>query len=35
MMGTEALQITMCAPAMVDLEGQTDPWLTSTKKYKA
>uniref|UniRef100_A0A8C4N8I0 DNA-directed RNA polymerases I, II, and III subunit RPABC2 n=1 Tax=Eptatretus burgeri TaxID=7764 RepID=A0A8C4N8I0_EPTBU len=34
-LGTRALQISMCAPVMVQLEGQTDPLLIAFKELKA
>uniref|UniRef100_A0A8C3NUL3 DNA-directed RNA polymerases I, II, and III subunit RPABC2 n=2 Tax=Passeriformes TaxID=9126 RepID=A0A8C3NUL3_GEOPR len=34
-LGTRALQIAMCAPVMVELEGETDPLLIAMKELKA
>ncbi|XP_060600412.1 DNA-directed RNA polymerases I, II, and III subunit RPABC2-like [Ruditapes philippinarum] len=34
-LGTRALQIAMCAPVMVELEGETDPLVIATKELKA
>uniref|UniRef100_UPI0035900155 DNA-directed RNA polymerases I, II, and III subunit RPABC2-like isoform X2 n=1 Tax=Myxine glutinosa TaxID=7769 RepID=UPI0035900155 len=34
-LGTRALQIAMCAPVMVQLEGETDPLLIAVKELKA
>ena len=34
MLGTRALQIAMCAPVMVELEGETDPLLIAMKELK-
>merc|ERR1711997_23074 len=34
-LGTRALQIAMCAPVMVELEGETDPLQIATKELKA
>ncbi|XP_076357606.1 RNA polymerase II subunit RpII18 isoform X2 [Tachypleus tridentatus] len=31
-LGTRALQIAMCAPVMVELEGETDPLQIATKE---
>uniref|UniRef100_A0A8C0QUN4 Protein interacting with PRKCA 1 n=1 Tax=Canis lupus dingo TaxID=286419 RepID=A0A8C0QUN4_CANLU len=31
-LGTRALQIAMCAPVMVELEGETDPLLIAMKE---
>merc|ERR1711894_847930 len=33
--GTRALQIAMCAPVMVELEGETDPLEIAMKELKA
>ncbi|XP_076357604.1 RNA polymerase II subunit RpII18 isoform X1 [Tachypleus tridentatus] len=33
-LGTRALQIAMCAPVMVELEGETDPLQIATKELK-
>ena len=33
-LGTRALQIAMCAPVMVELEGETDPLEIATKELK-
>lgn len=33
-LGTRALQIAMCAPIMVELEGETDPLLIAIKELK-
>lgn len=33
-LGTRALQIAMCAPVMVELEGETDPLLIAMKELK-
>merc|ERR1712039_494034 len=33
-LGTRALQISMCAPLMVDPEGETDPLEIATKELK-
>lgn len=33
-LGTRALQIAMCAPIMVELEGETDPLLIALKELK-
>lgn len=32
--GTRALQIAMCAPVMVELEGETDPLQIAMKELK-
>lgn len=34
-LGTRALQISMCAPVMVELEGETDPLQIAMKELKA
>nr|XP_045219591.1 DNA-directed RNA polymerases I, II, and III subunit RPABC2 isoform X3 [Macaca fascicularis] len=34
-LGTRALQIAMCAPVMVELEGETDPLLIAMKELNA
>ncbi|XP_005861111.1 PREDICTED: DNA-directed RNA polymerases I, II, and III subunit RPABC2 [Myotis brandtii] len=34
-LGTRALQISMCAPVMVELGGETDPLLIAMKELKA
>merc|ERR1711893_133659 len=34
-LGTRALQIAMCAPVMVELEGETDPLEIAMKELKA
>jgi len=34
-LGTRALQISMCAPVMVELEGETDPLVIAMKELKA
>ncbi|CAK9294637.1 unnamed protein product [Gordionus sp. m RMFG-2023] len=34
-LGTRALQISMCAPLMVELEGETDPLQIAMKELKA
>ncbi|XKL62552.1 hypothetical protein PGB90_002385 [Kerria lacca] len=34
-LGTRALQIAMCAPIMVELEGETDPLMIAMKELKA
>nr|XP_022292968.1 DNA-directed RNA polymerases I, II, and III subunit RPABC2-like [Crassostrea virginica] len=34
-LGTRALQIAMCAPVMVELEGETDPLQIAMKELKA
>ncbi|KAL5010454.1 hypothetical protein ScPMuIL_012759 [Solemya velum] len=34
-LGTRALQIAMCAPLMVELEGETDPLVIAMKELKA
>lgn len=34
-LGTRALQIAMCAPVMVELEGLTDPLMIAMKELKA
>ncbi|KAG1662893.1 DNA-directed RNA polymerases I, II, and III subunit RPABC2 [Nymphon striatum] len=34
-LGTRALQIAMCAPVMVELEGEIDPLQIATKELKA
>ncbi|XP_072196687.1 DNA-directed RNA polymerases I, II, and III subunit RPABC2 isoform X1 [Excalfactoria chinensis] len=34
-LGTRALQIAMCAPVMVELEGETDPLLIAMKELKS
>merc|ERR1712117_409285 len=34
-LGTRALQISMCAPVMVELEGETDPLQIAIKELKA
>ncbi|KAL4232553.1 DNA-directed RNA polymerases I [Mactra antiquata] len=34
-LGTRALQIAMCAPVMVELEGETDPLRIAMKELKA
>ncbi|WAR07252.1 RPAB2-like protein [Mya arenaria] len=34
-LGTRALQIAMCAPVMVELEGETDPLTIAMKELKA
>lgn len=34
-LGTRALQIAMCAPIMVELEGETDPLAIAMKELKA
>ncbi|XP_013919236.1 PREDICTED: DNA-directed RNA polymerases I, II, and III subunit RPABC2, partial [Thamnophis sirtalis] len=34
-LGTRALQIAMCAPVMVELEGERDPLLIAMKELKA
>lgn len=34
-LGTRALQIAMCAPVMVELEGETDPLEIAYKELKA
>ncbi|ESO87979.1 hypothetical protein LOTGIDRAFT_193840 [Lottia gigantea] len=34
-LGTRALQIAMCAPVMVELEGETDPLQIAMKEMKA
>ncbi|XP_063721616.1 DNA-directed RNA polymerases I, II, and III subunit RPABC2-like [Symsagittifera roscoffensis] len=34
-LGTRALQISMCAPVMVELEGETDPLQIALKELKA
>ncbi|XP_041351589.1 DNA-directed RNA polymerases I, II, and III subunit RPABC2-like [Gigantopelta aegis] len=34
-LGTRALQIAMCAPVMVELEGETDPLKIAMKELKA
>lgn len=34
-LGTRALQIAMCAPVMVELEGETDPLIIAMKELKA
>ncbi|XP_023343958.1 DNA-directed RNA polymerases I, II, and III subunit RPABC2 [Eurytemora carolleeae] len=33
-LGTRALQISMCAPVMVELEGETDPLQIALKELK-
>lgn len=33
-LGTRALQISMCAPIMVELEGETDPLQIAMKELK-
>ena len=33
-LGTRALQISMCAPVMVELEGETDPLKIAMKELK-
>ena len=33
-LGTRALQIAMCAPVMVELEGETDPLVIAQKELK-
>lgn len=33
-LGTRALQIAMCAPIMVELEGETDPLQIALKELK-
>lgn len=33
-LGTRALQIAMCAPIMVELEGETDPLMIAMKELK-
>ena len=33
-LGTRALQIAMCAPVMVELEGETDPLMIAMKELK-
>ena len=33
-LGTRALQIAMCAPVMVELEGETDPLAIAMKELK-
>ena len=33
-LGTRALQISMCAPVMVELEGETDPLQIAIKELK-
>ena len=33
-LGTRALQIAMCAPVMVELEGETDPLQIAIKELK-
>lgn len=33
-LGTRALQIAMCAPVMVELEGETDPLQIAMKELK-
>ena len=33
-MGTRALQIAMCAPVMVEIEGETDPLQIAMKELK-
>ncbi|KAF6033053.1 POLR2F [Bugula neritina] len=33
-LGTRALQISMCAPVMVELEGETDPLAIAMKELK-
>ncbi|XP_012278777.1 DNA-directed RNA polymerases I, II, and III subunit RPABC2 [Orussus abietinus] len=33
-LGTRALQISMCAPVMVELEGETDPLQIAMKELK-
>ncbi|XP_064618047.1 DNA-directed RNA polymerases I, II, and III subunit RPABC2-like [Liolophura sinensis] len=35
LLGTRALQIAMCAPVMVELEGETDPLQIAMKELKA
>lgn len=35
LLGTRALQIAMCAPVMVELEGETDPLQIAEKELKA
>ena len=35
LLGTRALQIAMCAPIMVELEGETDPLKIAMKELKA
>ena len=35
LLGTRALQIAMCAPIMVELEGETDPLQIALKELKA
>lgn len=34
LLGTRALQIAMCAPVMVELEGETDPLQIAMKELK-
>lgn len=34
-LGTRALQIAMCAPVMVELDGETDPLQIAMKELKA
>lgn len=34
-LGTRALQIAMCAPVMVELEGETDPLQIALKELRA
>jgi DNA-directed RNA polymerase I, II, and III subunit RPABC2 len=34
-LGTRALQISMCAPIMVELEGETDPLQIAMKELKS
>ncbi|KAK2917012.1 hypothetical protein QQF64_025765 [Cirrhinus molitorella] len=34
-LGTRALQIAMCAPVMVELEGETDPLQIAMKELKS
>uniref|UniRef100_T1JBW9 DNA-directed RNA polymerases I, II, and III subunit RPABC2 n=1 Tax=Strigamia maritima TaxID=126957 RepID=T1JBW9_STRMM len=34
-LGTRALEISMCAPVMVELEGETDPLQIAMKELKA
>ncbi|XP_054060117.1 DNA-directed RNA polymerases I, II, and III subunit RPABC2 isoform X1 [Rissa tridactyla] len=34
-LGTRALQIAMCAPVMVELEGETDPLLIAMKELNS
>ena len=33
-LGTRALQIAMCAPVMVEIEGETDPLQIAMKELK-